>query len=160
MRSMYLQHYSSIGSASLFEDGQMKTKLKAFTLAASFSMIGLCFTVSHAATTVDYTDNAQFKFVVVNKLKVNTFDEDLNDSSLFTTETFAQMFNKPLVKIPLNDDAIDGLKKPIKKSTLSALAMVFNDKLQKLVSVFDSNSLTEQNSPVLKHANATKTCNG
>ena len=70
------------------------------------------------------------------------------------------MFNKPLVKIPLDDKTVNNLKKPIKQSTLSTLAMVFNDKLQKLVSVFDSNSMTAQGKPVMSHASASKTCNG
>ena len=92
----------------------MKAKLKGIFAATAITTAGFCFGISSAVAGVgDNTDN---NLVVVNKLtSVSTIDAFGTTRSVFTTEAFAQMFDKPLVRIPLDQKALSVSKKSASK---------------------------------------------
>jgi len=114
----------------------MKTKLKAMFATAALSSAGLCFTVSHALAAVPQI--ASNHLVIVNKY--TSIDGAELSSTLYATEKFAQIFDKPLVKIPLNTNFQAKVSYPAKKSELFELTTVLNDKLQKLIANFTHKS--------------------
>ncbi|NMP31009.1 hypothetical protein HII17_05470 [Thalassotalea sp. M1531] len=139
----------------------MKTKLKAIFAAAAVSSASLCFTVSHAIAAVPQA--ADYNLVIVNKYtSVKSYNDFGVSDSLYATEKFAQIFDKPLVKIPLDEKVINHMSPVAKKSDFFALATVFNDKLQQLIASFThstpSYSMNEEGEMTLKkHQNST--CN-
>ena len=149
----------------------MNNKLKGITSAIALSTVGLCFAVSNAAPTLNYSqqshnkaqDRAQSqKYVVYQQVAVNysstnfpqlTQHQDvLSDSdntllvhnTLFRTQSFAQMFDKPLLRVPIGMKRVGAESslntKPPKTSDFFALATVLNDKLQQLIAKFTHSS--------------------
>lgn len=74
-------------------------------------------------------------------------------------EQFLQIFDKPLVRIPLQEMPLVPFKQPKKKNQFFEMATIFNDKLQQLMSTF---TVSEPNFHVMssdtQHANQ-KACN-
>ncbi|REL32126.1 hypothetical protein [Thalassotalea euphylliae] len=131
----------------------MNNKLKGITSAIALSTVGLCFAVSHAAPTI--SDKEEVKYFVIKKVSITTapvisankhFDalRGVESSTLFQREVFAQMFDKPLVRIPLDQqyiaDSQVAKSKPQKTNDFFALATVLNDKLQQFIAKFTQSS--------------------
>ncbi len=114
----------------------MKATIKAIIAASVLSSAGLCLSVSHSAAAqpklVEATNEAN-SYIIVNKYtSVNNFNRDISSSNLFNTESFAQIFDKPLVKIPL--DEIPEAKITDQKSDgLFAITTLLNDRLQQFI---------------------------
>ncbi|WP_448213755.1 hypothetical protein [Colwellia sp. MEBiC06753] len=134
----------------------MSTKLQKLFIATALSTVGLCSTVASSSVTAAiptyfdkmYSDQtyanqkySEQNFVVVNKVtaitQLNTHGQINN---VFKQETFAQMFDKPLVRIPLDNLPMQATKKASKKNEFFALATVFNDKLQQLIAKLTQSS--------------------
>lgn len=110
----------------------MKATIKAIIAASVLSSAGLCLSVSHSAAAQPKLVEAN-SYIIVNKYtSVNNFDRDISSSNLFNTESFAQIFDKPLVKIPL--DEIPEAKITDQKSDgLFAITTLLNDRLQQFI---------------------------
>lgn len=131
----------------------MNNKLKGITSAIALSTASLCFAVSHAAPSISHKEEA--KFFVIKKVSITTgpaikankhFDalQNVQSTTVFQHEIFAQMFNKPLVRIPLDQQHIAESQAPKTKQQKSnnffAIATVLNDKLQQLIAKFTQSS--------------------
>jgi hypothetical protein len=138
----------------------MKTTIKAILTATALSTAGMCLSVSNLAVAKPEAD--EFNYVIVNKYSTSsTADKDLLPSTdLFTTESFAQIFDKPLVKIPLDNIPAYRTGNSGKSSNFFAISTLLNDKLQQLIAKFTQNtpsySLDENGDMAL---NTTKRCN-
>lgn len=140
----------------------MKTTVKAILTATALSTAGLCLSISQPATAMP--KNVDYNLVIVNKYSsVSSRDGDFSSNTdLFTTETFAQIFDKPLVKIPLDNTPVYPSNRITKSTDFFALATVFNDKLQQLIAKITqsspSYSVNEKGEMALSKV-ASQTCN-
>lgn len=118
----------------------MNTTVKAILTAAALSTASVCLSVSMPVAA--QSESSDLNLIVVNKYyAINASDKDLLPSSeLFNTETFAQIFDKPLVKIPLNDIPSYEMNKTEKNSIFFAVSTLLNDKLQQLIAKFTQSS--------------------
>ncbi|MAG77040.1 MAG: hypothetical protein CL811_09790 [Colwelliaceae bacterium] len=114
----------------------MKATIKAIIAASVLSSAGLCLSVSHSAAAQPQLVEATYKgnsYIIVNKYtSVNSADRDISSSNLFNTESFAQIFDKPLVKIPLDEIPEAEIKAP-KSDGLFAITTLLNDRLQQFI---------------------------
>ncbi|MFD2164650.1 hypothetical protein ACFSJY_00095 [Thalassotalea euphylliae] len=135
----------------------MNTTLKALIAITALSTVSTCFTVSKA--TAGVPEQPEYDIVLINKYtSTSQFDKDIGaPTNIVATESFAQIFDKPLVRIPLDD--VMTSTKAFKKSELFELATVLNDKIQQLIALFTqdspSYSVNEHGEMALKK---TKTC--
>lgn len=95
------------------------------------STVGLCFTISHASSLIPTQE-----VTVKNTVVMTQIFPAKNLTRYKKPEQFLQIFDKPLVRIPLQEMPLEPFKQPKKKNQFFEMATVFNDKLQQLISSF------------------------
>lgn len=141
----------------LEEDINMKTIFKPLFISTAMSVLGLCFTISHAATLLPVEEN-----IVESKMIVMTQIFPVTQSNSYRKpEQFGRIFDKPLVRIPLDELPLQNFKQSRKKNEFFELATVFNDKLQQLIASIKfsaNNTESVQTKPVTRNAVISKKC--
>lgn len=140
----------------LEEDINMKTIFKPLFISTAMSVLGLCFTISHAATILPVEEN-----IVESKMIVMTQIFPVTQSNSYRKpEQFGRIFDKPLVRIPLDELPLQNFKQQRKKNEFFELATVFNDKLQQLIASikYSANTVSAQTKPVTRNAAISKKC--
>ncbi|WP_286262631.1 hypothetical protein [Thalassotalea atypica] len=134
----------------------MKALLKPIFLGTALSTLGVCFTLSHAASISATQDVEAPKMVVMTQIFPITNNQEFKDP-----QSFLQVFDKPLVRIPMATPPSEQFKQARKKNQFFELATVFNDKLQQFIA--DINLPIYENKDVegekgLRHVAGQKTC--
>ncbi len=120
------------------------------------SVLGLGFTISQAAT----ISPAKINIVESEMIVMTQIFPTTNDKEYRKYEQYGRIFDKPLVRIPLEELPSRGLNQPRKKNQVFELATVFNDKLQQLIASMKPSGKTVQapEKPATQHAFSSKKC--
>lgn len=120
----------------------MKLQLKPLILSISLSTFGLCGIVA-AASPNSPVDN---KVKIIRQIvKVYTMPgkPERNSNQELNLVSFAQLLSSPILNIPMNQQPDFSVKPLEKKNQLFEMANIFNDKLQRIMSVFSTNKAKE-----------------
>ncbi len=127
----------------------MKSKLITVFIVSTLSTLGLCSTISYASDKEFFIQNINQPVanaisttqVITNKLSNNTF----NNKNLLNVHTIDHILNKPLFSIDSTANAEYIPTKTFNKNEFFEFALIFNDKLQQFLSLFNVNNSVKYN---------------
>jgi hypothetical protein len=118
----------------------MNIFLKPLLLSTAFVTLGLCCTISHAEESFKVHAIAKSIANVNRNIILPTLTGKSGNENYYQQMTsFAQSANRPLLRLPLNDNTL--LKEEIvtKGNAIFQAATIFNDKLHNFISLFQTN---------------------
>lgn len=120
----------------------MKSILKPVIISTSLSVLALCCSVSYAKANASAHEISRMQHVyALPKLS----SEGISRIQPKPFNSFGQMLDKPLLRIPLNESPLFKKSLPSKKNEFFEMANIFNDKLQQLM-VSIQNGLSNESS--------------
>lgn len=127
----------------------MKSKLITVFIVSALSTLGLCSTISYASDKEFFIQKINQPIanaisttqVITNKLSNNTF----NNKKLLNVHTIDHLLNKPLFSIDSAANTEYIPTKTFNKNEFFEFALIFNDKLQQFLSLFNVNNSVKYN---------------
>jgi hypothetical protein len=119
----------------------MNIFLKPLLLSTAIGTLGLCCTISHAAESFKVHAIAKSIANVNTNIILPALTGKSGSSNYYQQMTsLAQLANRPLLRLPLNDNTL--LKEEIvaKGNAIFQAATIFNDKLHNFISTFQTNT--------------------
>ena len=124
----------------------MKSILKPVIISTSISVLALCCSVSYAKANSTAHELSRMQHVyALPKLS----SEGISRVKPKHFNSFGQMLDKPMLRIPLNESPLFKKSLPSKKNEFFEMATIFNDKLQQLMASIQnglSNKSSDQQS--------------
>lgn len=125
---------------------KMNSIKQVVSVASFVGVIGLCGTISNAsANDVSKQIRLDPKFVVQVHALPKSSNEGRSNSLLIGTQSFGQVTNKPLLRIPLKETDEYIIQKRVKSNNIFELATIFNDKLQQFIASLGSFMMSKAN---------------
>ena len=118
----------------------MKSLLKPVFLGTALSTLGLCCTISYAAS-LKPMKSFDEQLLASNQIVALKVVQQTNMPQLIKTKRMvvSNILNKPLLSLTTNDSSVLKTGAPVKKNEFFEVAAIFNDKLQQFLSYFDNN---------------------